>query len=293
MTSQDRGHTLLSRLRSVAWLVQKSLSLDFRFLLQHNLPVNTKLGFLAKKYAAIARHGVTRFKLGTDSTVLGGVRIFYDSAYGLAGYQRVLTSTQRLLDVPQLDNASTVVDVGANVGYFSLMAAQRFPDARIVAIEPIPSVFGCLQRNTSHCERVTVINCAIADRPGLLTMSFRPEMSAISSVTDTGDVTVDSRTLDEVVESLGLNSIDLLKIDTESYEAHVLRGGQRALSMTKYLLIEVTIEGNANYTVPGLFSLLAQDPLNFQLVAIRNFTDKAAGPIPISDCLFENLSRDS
>jgi len=55
-------------------------------------------------------------------------------------------------------------------------------------------------------------------------------------------------------------------------------------------LIEVTIEGNTNYTMSSLCGLLSSSTFDFQLVAFRNFADKGEGEAPILDCFFENIA---
>jgi hypothetical protein len=60
------------------------------------------------------------------------------------------------------------------------------------------------------------------------------------------------------------------------------------LARTKYLLIEITFEGNQNYTISSLMSLLQGDGYDFQLAAFRNYADVGEGPMPIMDCLMVN-----
>ncbi len=55
----------------------------------------------------------------------------------------------------------TVVDIGANRGQFSLLARELFPEARIVAFEPLPGPAATFQRVFSHDSRVRLHNLAI------------------------------------------------------------------------------------------------------------------------------------
>lgn len=201
----------------------------------------------------------------------------------------MLTRTQHLLDVGGVSTADVVVDVGANVGFFSMMASHRFAGPEILAVEPVPVTFQCLERNLRQLPRATAVNCAASDRTEKLKMMVDDDNSAVSTVAEGGNTTVTARPLDDILLEHNIRHIDLLNIDTESFEAQVLRGAQQALSCTDHLLMEVTIAGNDRYTVPSLLSLLEADDRSFQLVAMRNFSDKGEGAVPLLDCLFTRV----
>jgi len=271
-------------------LVRLSLTLDVRFWRRRDFPARMRLSFLGKKYALILRHRIRPFRLGHDSVMWDGKRIFYGTPFGLATYQGQLTRIQHLLDIAGIRSAKDVVDVGANVGFFSLMAARRFPGARIVAIEPVPQLFDCLTHNLGDRSHTLLLNVAVSDSAETVQMSYSPMDSEVSKVTSSGEVSVEARTLDDVAQEYGLETVDLLKVDVEGFEAHVLRGARRVLENTRFILIEVTIEGNTNYTMSSLCGLLSSSTFDFQLVAFRNFADKGEGEAPILDCLFENIA---
>ena len=56
----------------------------------------------------------------------------------------------------------TVVDVGANIGLFSLFCHRTNPRCRLVAVEPAPAAFEVLERNLSHIEDATCVRRALA-----------------------------------------------------------------------------------------------------------------------------------
>jgi FkbM family methyltransferase len=80
----------------------------------------------------------------------------------------------------------TVVDVGANIGMFSLEILKRCGgDVRLLAVEPAPEPFGYLARNIRELfptSRVTLLQCALADRVSQATFHYRPRMSMWSSL---------------------------------------------------------------------------------------------------------------
>lgn len=273
------------------WLLKQSLALDRRLLNFYAWPYGTRVSFILKKYRVIGRHFVRPFNLGESYVQWRGETIYYDSRFGLAGYQRILTSQVNLFQIAGLAGFRTVIDCGANVGYFSKMITQIAPGALVYAIEPVPAIFECLRKNTATSPNVKVFETALSDSVGYLRMAFDPQESAISHVSDSGGVEVVSTTLDQFVASNGIESIDLLKIDTESFEDRVLRGAEATLARTKNLLIEVTMEGNHNYTMSSLMCLLQGDGYDFQLVAFRNLADSGEGRIPVMDCLMVNEAK--
>jgi FkbM family methyltransferase len=87
----------------------------------------------------------------------------------------------------------TVLDVGANIGLFSLEVLQRCDgDVDLLAFEPAPQPFASLERNVHELfpgARVCLYRCALADRPGDATLYYRPRVSGTSSLAneDGGD----------------------------------------------------------------------------------------------------------
>jgi FkbM family methyltransferase len=278
---------------SALWLARQSLALDRRTLRITPWPVGKRIRFIAKKYALLGQLMMGKllwrpFRLGKSSTRWAGERIYYDSRFGLAGYQRMLTTPVNLFRVAGVKDFGVVIDCGANVGFFSKMILQLAPKAHIYAIEPVPTTFECLQRNMASSPNVQVFQMAILDHAGSVRMAFDSNNSAISQVSEEGDVEVPAMTLDGLAIQQGIGDVDLLKIDTESFEAHVLRGARSVLARTKYLLIEITFEDNQNYTISSLMGLLKGDGYDFQLAAFRNYADVGEGPMPIMDCLMVN-----
>ena len=130
----------------------------------------------------------------------------------------------------------TVIDIGANVGLFSLVAADAFPAAQVHAYEPSPETFAALSANAEPCPRIAVYNLAISDKPG--EMTFRPggpvnrdRSSGAHFVNDPArfdasfDITVPTTTLNAEAARLGLDGRMLVKIDVEGFEYDVFAGG--------------------------------------------------------------------
>ncbi len=281
------------------WFIKSSLILDIGFLKVSKWPLFKRFQFIFIKYLEIAYLGlgIHKFKLGESYVDLFGKKIFYDSPYGIAGYQSMLARHQKMLLENNVVNVHTIVDVGANVGFFSMMVRDLFPKSNIYSIEPVPQIFECLKKNLND-EQSKVFNLAISNASAKVKMSFRKNESAFSHVIRNSEIDksseseimdVEAVTLDVFCLRNGINNIDILKIDTETFELEVLEGAKETLTKTRLLHIEISIKDNDRYTFSQINSLLFSAKYNFQLVAFRNFTDKGDGPIPVGDFLYENL----
>lgn len=126
----------------------------------------------------------------------------------------------------------TLVDVGANVGYFSLLAATL--GSRVVAYEPTPAVNQRLRENVALnvFENVTVVNAAVMDQRGTVTLYESPDDPEANNLFGDGDrsVKVPAVTLDEDLAARSIQKVDLLKIDAEGAEPLVLAGAIGLLS---------------------------------------------------------------
>jgi FkbM family methyltransferase len=140
-------------------------------------------------------------------------------------------------------------DVGAHVGYMTLLMARLAGDAgRVVALEALPENAALLRRHVELNQlagRVQVENVAVsdADLPAI-TLHRGPssfESSAVSS-TPFGQFTVPARTLDQAFASA--DRLDFVKMDIEGAEALAMRGMRRVLrALRPTVLLEVHDDG--------------------------------------------------
>lgn len=128
-------------------------------------------------------------------------------------------------------DCKTVVDAGANIGAFSVWAAQQLPAARILALEPYPETFARLQHNLSAnrlVDRVQAVQTALASQSGKRAMSPEAESQRRSLIAADLDakgkdgIQVPSITLSALIDECNLPPIDLLKMDIEGSEWEVL-----------------------------------------------------------------------
>jgi len=151
----------------------------------------------------------------------------------------------------QVKRGDVVVDVGAHIGRYTLMAARYA--SRVVAVEPEPSNYSALLSNIrfNSYSNVTALCVALSDRNRKLPLhvaalgnmgssSLEPESIEQGTDPKRGTVEVQCDTLDSIVTRLKLESIDWLKIDVEGHEILVLEGAQESLAKAKHVILEVS-----------------------------------------------------
>lgn len=154
-----------------------------------------------------------------------------------------------------LDPARDAVDVGANVGFFSVFMARRLPGRRVLAVEPAPAVRRRLEANLARngvADRVVVFAGAAAEARRTATLhhlegreeyatlgaSFHPAVAAEASAA--GALEVEAAPLDDLVADHGL-APGFVKVDVEGAEHIVLAGAGEVLREHRpVLLVEVS-----------------------------------------------------
>ena len=171
---------------------------------------------------------------------------------------------------------SVVLDIGANIGYFTLLAAVLAGDkGMVLAVEPDPHNFSLLERNIASNQKQTVAlyPCALGAQAGAADLYRSPDQNfgdhrlynSSGGDSDTrmeGVVEVPVRTGDELVTSATSAPIDFIKMDVQGYECYVLRGLKKTIvsSAQLILLSEVWPMGlqNAGSSVAEFVDLCSQ-----------------------------------
>ncbi|WP_230252976.1 FkbM family methyltransferase [Rhodopirellula halodulae] len=142
----------------------------------------------------------------------------------------------------------TFVDVGANIGFYTVLAANSVGKlGKVLAVEMFPPTMQMLYDNIhlNHLENVEVAETALWDMSGSEVIANAPTGKfGQASIQEYGKhstearvtTTIYSKTLDEVCR--GLTEIHLMKIDVEGSEEQVIKGGERTLGKTKCVVFE-------------------------------------------------------
>lgn len=129
-----------------------------------------------------------------------------------------------------LNKTDVVIDVGANIGLFTLFASKHA--SRVYSFEPCPEYFRFLQENITNnqIENVHCYNEALAGRSGNRNLFRLPgsktgdSLFASTAPTSTNPLRVRCSTLAEVIERNGISRVDFLKLDCEGSEYEILFG---------------------------------------------------------------------
>jgi FkbM family methyltransferase len=131
-----------------------------------------------------------------------------------------------------VQSGMTVVDGGAHIGYFSLLAARRVgPDGRVYAFEPAPENFDLLARNIAlnHYRNVVPVRKAVSDHEGVEIFFLHPDSVAHSLIAETfgrprATIQVETTTLDSFFAAQRWPAVHLVKLDIEGAEPAALDG---------------------------------------------------------------------
>jgi FkbM family methyltransferase len=128
-----------------------------------------------------------------------------------------------------------IYDLGAHAGFYTLLAAKLTgPTGRVVAFEPVPRNLGYLRRNLAlnHCENVTVVAAAVADRSGTARFQEGP-LTTVGTLAQEGGYDVQVVALDDYDGP----APRVIKMDVEGAEAAVLRGARRVLREVRPIVL--------------------------------------------------------
>ncbi|ANM31988.1 hypothetical protein ABI59_00550 [Acidobacteria bacterium Mor1] len=137
----------------------------------------------------------------------------------------------------------TVIDAGANVGLFALYMKFVDPQATVHCFEPVPTTLGLLEHNVGSLSRVHVHPFALGqgEREVEITLS-RSNTGANSFKGTCGDpgegCVISCRDAAAEFDALGLDRLDVLKVDTEGCEVEILESLGDRLDAVDYVLLE-------------------------------------------------------
>ena len=216
-----------------------------------------------------------------------------------------------------LSSDDIFVDIGANIGYYSLLASRKVGDCgKVYAIEASPSIFQKLRNNIelNGTNNIVALNCAVCDRRRTVSVFLHAadNIGATTIIPEIGrerqaaiEACVEGHPLGEIVPPDDLQRARMIKIDVEGAEWLVLAGMREFLHRLSDRT-EILIETNAaalsacGASVSALVELLAQarfhpyvieydedSYLRFRCDAIKAWT---GGTFEQEDLLFRRLS---
>lgn len=156
-----------------------------------------------------------------------------------------------------LDATSTVVEVGGNVGEFTVPVARVAK--RVVTFEPDPTARAILGLNCRDSSNVTVLPFAASDHSGEQPFFVASEEADSSLIRPTGSFSVGTAwgvRLDDLLDLMELSSVDLLKVEAEGAEPEVLMGAERTLRITRQVTVDCSPERHGESTFAQVRQIL-------------------------------------
>ena len=166
-----------------------------------------------------------------------------------------------------LRKGDTFLDVGANIGWYSLLISSFYPETNIFSFEPDPINIYCLKynRNINQAFQISIVEKAISNKcekqQFYLYKNSNRGRNSLLPINDYKVITVDGITLDEFVKKNNIEKIRMIKMDIEGFEYFALKGASEILPQVELLLMEFA----PNYMRKG-----GVDPANLSDIINKN-----------------------
>lgn len=145
----------------------------------------------------------------------------------------------------------TILDIGGNIGVASRYLAHRFPSARVLTFEPVPSNLELLRQNASPAPQIEVHAFALGAADGELTLRL-PDASGFNQggysafAGGTAEVRAPVRRVEGALAEARIEAVDVIKIDTEGAEYSILSAfPERVIAGAKWIYGELHSDGIA------------------------------------------------
>lgn len=155
----------------------------------------------------------------------------FEGAYDL--YKRLFEASHADWLRPLARPGTTVVDIGANIGFFTVQFARWVgSQGRVIAIEPETRNLARLRKRITGqglASNVEIVEAVVAEKPGTLNLHLNPDHPGDHRIGSEG-VPVTSVTLDGLLEDAGWPEVSLVKVDVQGAEFRVFLGAEKTLT---------------------------------------------------------------
>lgn len=169
---------------------------------------------------------------------LSGTVYLRPGTVDLAVFEKIFLNREYELPFPV--QPTRIVDAGAHIGLASRFFASRYPQARIVAIEPMAENLAVLARNVADCPQIEVCPGALWGSAAQLAGSGDASWSNVMRESPEAPATIRGWTVPEILARTGWDRIDLLKLDVEGAEREIFSATSDAwLPRVRLIVIEL------------------------------------------------------
>lgn len=227
---------------------------------------------------------------------ISSIKLLFHKGFSLSSFHLIQA-------VGEYANAfGTILDIGANVGQFSIAAAQKFPKSEIISFEPVPNTFIKLKTNTKRFPNVRIYNFALGNQEGDIEF-YENNYSHASSVLPisvfqktnfpktavTKKIKVPIKKIEKLFYGKKLQGPILMKLDVQGFEKDVIEGAGELIHQIDYLLFETSFI--QMYDGEPLFSEMHDfmNSIGFRLVAPVGFLQSEKSIILQMDMLYKRV----
>ena len=202
-------------------------------------------------------NSIFRYNKQTEIIVSGQNIKFWTPTFYLDDYVKDFAGEKELVEkfLPRLKDKNTLWDIGANIGFYSILAAKEMSSkSKVIAFEPEKDTFNLLKKNIelNQVKNITAYEFALGDTKGkqLIYSSDTPNFGAHSFVQRTDfllkkqGTEIKIKTADSLIEESKVDIPDVIKIDVEGAEILVLRGMKKLLKNPDLKIILCEVHSN-------------------------------------------------
>ena len=239
----ERGE-IISKIETRKDQLAETISLQARFLRQ---PLRAALFYFL---IFCNRHTPLTFPVKTKTIWGSAIEAYESSAIGSVYFLGFYDIDVTLFLLKHQHATGDFVDIGSNIGYYAILARELHElQGRIIAIEPTPSTFTTLKKNTENYSEIVPIQAALSESEGTTSfIDYGNRYAVFNSMKDHAlpflenkgtKIDVKTMTLDALCDAHNLQP-SILKLDTEGTESKILSGAGRTLAThAPIILLEV------------------------------------------------------
>ena len=206
-------------------------------------------------------------------------------ALSLGVYERYETELFR----SALKEGMTVLDIGANIGYYTVIAMNHVGSSgKVFSFEPEPENFDFLQRNITaqKNKNAHAFFFGLADKPSKSKLFLSSDNKGKHSLSQSGEmkesIVVSIETGDRLLQTVGINKVDLIKMDVEGAEPLALKGLDSLLSKSSPCLLFCEYHPEA-LTRSGFKPISFLQNIASKGFLINEIRDKENKIVPVTD----------
>jgi FkbM family methyltransferase len=155
-------------------------------------------------------------------------------------FKEIFIKKEYDIALPDSIDVKFIIDAGANIGFTSVFLANRYPEARIISIEPDDENFEYLTNNVKPYSNITPIKSALwhkKDSINIVDKGYGKRGLMIEK--NEGGHVLQATSINDLIKEFNFTSLDILKMDIEGSEKEVFSENHAWLAITKCLVIEL------------------------------------------------------